>query len=210
MRKIALFLVGFILVGSFSLTTFAQANISAVDTSDRTADHDALRTMLIDAEKAINEGRFDDLAKYFDPNINVIYQNAEVADGIPEVQAFQKRILNENGGILKGFKTKVTADKLTEFYGDTAIAYGSAVDHYTFVTGKEMDVTSKWSAVLVKDGGAWKVVSLQFTTDLFDNPLLSIAKASNKYFGIGGLALGLILGFFGVKLLRKKNQKNRE
>lgn len=209
MKKIALFFTGFILVSSFSISAFAQTSVSAVDTSDRTADHDALRVMLIDAEKAINEGRFNDLTKYFDPNINVIYQNAEVADGIPAVQAFQKRILNDKGGLLKGFKTKVTADKLTEFYGDTAIAYGSAVDHYTLVTGKEMDVTSKWSTTLVKENGVWKVVSLQFTTNLFDNPLLSIAKASNKYFGIGGLVLGLILGFFGVKLLRKNNKKNR-
>ncbi len=209
MKKVALFFAGFILVSGFSVSAFAQTSVSAADTSDRTADHEALRVMLTDAEKAINEGRFDDLTKYFDPNINVIYQNAEVADGIPEVQAFQKRILNDNGGVLKGFKTKVTADKLTEFYGDTAIAYGSAVDHYTLVTGKEMDVTSKWSTTLVKENGVWKVVSLQFTTNLFDNPLLSIAKASNKYFGIGGLVLGLILGFFGVKLLRKNNKKNR-
>ena len=209
MKKVALFFAGFILVSGFSVSAFAQTSVSAADTSDPTADHEALRVMLTDAEKAINEGRFDDLTKYFDPNINVIYQNAEVADGIPEVQAFQKRILNDNGGVLKGFKTKVTADKLTEFYGDTAIAYGSAVDHYTLVTGKEMDVTSKWSTTLVKENGVWKVVSLQFTTNLFDNPLLSIAKASNKYFGIGGLVLGLILGFFGVKLLRKNNKKNR-
>ncbi len=209
MKKVALFFTGFILVSSFSISAFAQTSVSAVDTSDRTADHDALRVMLIDAVKAINEGRFDDLTKYFDPNIDVIYQNAEVADGIPAVQAFQKRILSDNGGVLKGFKTTVTADKLTKFYGDTAIAYGTAVDHYTLATGKEMDVTSKWSTTLVKENGVWKVVSLQFTTNLFDNPLLSIAKASNKYFGIGGLVLGLILGFFGVKLLRKNNKKNR-
>lgn len=209
MKKVALFFTGFILASSFSISAFAQTSVSAVDTSDRSADHEALRVMLTDAEKAINEGRFDDLTKYFDPNINIIYQNAEVADGIPEVQAFQKRILNDKGGLLKGFKTKVTVDKLTEFYGDTAIAYGSAVDHYTLVTGKEMDVTSKWATTLIKENGAWKVVSLQFTTNLFDNSLLSIAKASNKYFGIGGLILGLILGFFGVKLLRKNNKKNR-
>ena len=171
MKKVALLLVSFVIVGGFSLTAFAQTSVSAVDTSDRTADHDALRVMLIDAVKAINEGRFDDLTKYFDPNIDVIYQNAEVADGIPAVQAFQKRILNDNGGVLKGFKTTVTADKLTKFYGDTAIAYGTAVDHYTLATGKEMDVTSKWSTTLVKENGVWKVVSLQFTTNLFDNPL---------------------------------------
>ena len=205
MKKGVLLLVGFILAGSFTLTAFAQVSSSAVDTADRTADHDALRVMLIDAERAINEGRFDDLTKYFDPNINVIYQNAEVADGVPAIKAFQERVLNENGGILKSMTTKVSADKLTEFYGDTAVAYGTSVDHYTFMAGMEMDVTSKWSTTLIKENGAWKVVSLQFTSNLFDNPLLSNAKAFNKYYALGGIALGLILGFFGLKFFRRKN-----
>ena len=203
MKQGLLFIVGLVLAGSFSLTAFAQTSNSAADTSDRTTDHDALRVMLIDAEKAINDGRFDDLTKYFDPNINVIYQNAEVADGIPAIKAFQERILNENGGILKSMTTKVSADNLTEFYGDTAIAYGTSVDHYTFVAGMEMDVTSKWSTTLVKENGSWKVVSLQFTSNLFDNPLLTNAKASNKYYALGGIVLGLILGFFGLRFIRR-------
>jgi len=202
MKKVILFFGAFILFGSLSV--FAQTGISAVDTSDRTTDHNALRAMLVDAEKAINEGRFDDLTKYFDPNINIIYQNSEVADGLSEIKAFQNKIFNENGGILKNFKTKITVEKLTEFYGDTAIAYGTAVDHYTFVTGGEMDVTSRWSITLIKEDGLWKVVSLQFSTNLFDNPLLTIAKASAKYFGIGGLIAGLLLGFFAVRLFREK------
>ncbi len=203
MKQGLFFLVGLILAGSFSLTTFAQTSTSAVDTSDRTADHNALRTMLIDAEKAINEGRFDDMIKYLDPNVNIIYQNAEVADGVAEVKAFQERIFNENGGVLKSIKTKVTADKLTEFYGDTAIAYGTAVDHYTFVAGMEMEVTSKWSTTLVKENGSWKVVSLQFTSNLFDNPLLTSAQSWNKYFALGGVALGLILGFIAFRFFRR-------
>ncbi len=211
MKKLVLFFTGISLLTGLSLSVSAQTTTAQPNTAkvvdaevDRTADHDALRVMLVDAEKAINEGRFDDLTKYFDPNVNIIYQNAEVADGIPEVQAFQKRILNKNGGLLKDFKTKVTADKLTKFYGDTAIAYGTAVDRYTLVAGGEMDVTSKWTTVLIKENGVWKVVSLQFTTNLFDNSVLSAAKASAKYFGIGGLVAGLLIGFLSVRLFRKK------
>ncbi len=204
MKKLVLLFLGLVFAGSLSATAFAQTSVSAIDTTDREADHDALRIMLIDAEKAINEGRFDDMIKYLDPNVNIIYQNAEVADGISEVKAFQERIFSESNGVLKGIKTKVTADILTEFYGDTAIAYGTAVDHYTFVGGLEMDLKSKWSTTLVKEGTTWKVVSLQFTSNLFDNPLLAKAQAIAKYSAIGGLAVGLVLGFFTFRYLRRK------
>jgi ketosteroid isomerase-like protein len=204
MKKVGLFLTGVALFTSLGLTASAQVATSGVDTSDRTADHNILRTMLIDVEKSINEGRFNDLEKYLDPNVTVVYQNAEVADGIAETKAFQERIFNKSNGVLKGISSKVTADKLTKFYGDTAIAYGTSLDHYSFVGGLEMDLTSRWTATLVKENGQWKVVSLTFTSNLFDNPLLANAKASAKYFGFGGLVVGLLIGFFGVRFFRKK------
>jgi ketosteroid isomerase-like protein len=210
MKKVALFLTGITLFTSASLMVSAQTAATPVVTKvadvtvDRTADHNTLRAMLIDAEKAINEGRFNDLEKYLDPNVTVVYQNAEVADGLAETKAFQERIFNKSNGVLKGISSKVTADKLTKFYGDTAIAYGTSLDHYSFVGGLEMDLTSKWTTTLVKENGQWKVVSLTFTSNLFDNPLLTNAKASAKYFGFGGLVVGLLIGFFGVRFFRKK------
>lgn len=210
MKKVALFLTGFTLFTSFGLVASAQTATSPAVTKvadvtiDRTADHDALRAMLIEAEKAINNQDFNGIAQFLDPNIDVIYQNAEVADGINEVKAFQERMFNTSNGVLKSFNTKVSADKLTKFYGDTAIAYGTSIDHFSFVGGLEMNLTSKWMATLIKENGSWKVVSLQFSSNLFDNPLLTNAKASAKYFGFGGLVAGLLIGFFGVRFFRKK------
>lgn len=201
MKKIMLFLVSVAMFAGFVPMVSAQ---TAMKTVDRADDHAALRLMLVEAEKAINGGKFDDLTQYLDPDINVIYQNAEVADGIPEVKKFQARIFDKTSGVLKSVKTKLTADKLSEFYGDTAISYGTAVDHYSFIGGLEMDVTSRWSTTLVKKNGVWKVVSLQFTSNLFDNPLLSSAKTSAKYFGIGGALAGILIGFIGCRFLRKK------
>jgi len=211
MKRVALFFTGVALFTGLGLSVSAQTAIAQPTTTsiadvavDRTADHNALRAMLIEAEKAINEGNFDNVIQFLNPNVSVIYQNAEVADGLAEVKAFQARMFNTSGGVLKSFKTKVSADKLTKLYGDTAIAYGTSVDHFSFVGGLEMDLTSKWMATLIKENGSWKVVSLQFSSNLFDNPLLTSAKASSKYFGIGGLIAGLLIGFFGVRFFRKK------
>jgi ketosteroid isomerase-like protein len=197
------FLILVAVVSVFSCSTLVAR---AQETPQNTADHNALRAMLIDAEKAINAHQIDGIVKYLDPNVNVIFQNAEVADGVPAVQAFYTRMFDKNNPVLKDFSTKASADVLSEIYGNTAVAYGTTLDHYTFAAGMTMDLTSKWSATLVKENGQWKVVSLQFTSNLFDNPLLSKATASAKYFGIGGLIVGLILGFILVKILRKKKK----
>lgn len=203
MKKGALFLFSLVLAVSFSVTAFAQTNTSAIDTSDRTTDHNALRTMLVDATKALNERNFPNIEKYLDPNVNVIYQNAVVADGVAEVQAFQKKMYDGDSAVLAGYTADIQADKLTEFYGNTAIAYGTINNHFTFTGGLKMDLPSKWTATLVKKDGNWKVVSLTLTSNIFDNPLLTSAQASAKYFGFGGLALGLILGFLLFKFFRK-------
>ena len=203
MKQGALFLVGFILAGSFGLTAFAQTSNSAVDTSDRTADHNALRAMLVEATKAINERDFKNVEKFLDPNANVIYQNSVVADGIAEVQAFQKKMYDGESAILKEYTADIQADKLTEFYGDTAIAYGTIVNHFTFTGGLQIDLPSKWAATLIKQNDEWKVVSLTLTSNIFDNALLTSAKASAKYFGFGGLISGLILGFLIFRFSRR-------
>lgn len=195
-----------VLVAVVSVLSCSTLVAQAQETPQNTADHDALREMLADAQDAINQHNVDEIVKYLDPNVNVIFQNAEVADGVPAVRAFYARMFDTNNPVLRNSSTKASASALSEIYGNTAVAYGATIDHYTFAAGMTMDLTSTWSATLVKENDSWKVVSLQFTSNLFDNPLLAKATALSKYFGIGGLIIGLILGFILVTFLRKKKK----
>ncbi len=81
------FLILVAVVSVFSCSTLVAR---AQETPQNTADHNALRAMLIDAEKAINAHQIDGIVKYLDPNVNVIFQNAEVADGVPCEVPFTK------------------------------------------------------------------------------------------------------------------------
>ena len=173
---------------------------------DRSADHQMLRDMLVKAITAINESRFDELMPYFDPQANVIFQNGEVADGIDAIKQFNERMFKGGNPVLRGHSVTATADKLTKFYGDTAVAYGTENDHFSFVGGMELDLTSKWQTTLIKKDGQWKVVSLQFTSNVFDNPLLASANSTTKYVGIGGFLFGIIVCMIAVWLKNKKKQ----
>ncbi len=94
---------------------------------------------------------------------------------------------------------------MSEFYGDnTAVTYGTTIDSLTFVGGKKIDLHSRWTATLYKENGQWKIVSLQFGVNVFDNPILSAVKKSIVYFSLGGILAGLIVGVFIGKRTKKK------
>ena len=61
--------------------------------------------------------------------------------------------------------------------------------------GKMLDLPARWSATLVKDGDKWLIASLHASDNLFDNPLLAIAKRTAYWAGGISLLVGLIAGF---------------
>jgi hypothetical protein len=48
---------------------------------------------------------------------------------------------------------------------------------------------------MVKHEGRWVLGSLHASVDVFDNPLLSAAKRTGMVLGIGGLGIGLLIGW---------------
>jgi hypothetical protein len=80
------------------------------------------------------------------------------------------------------------------------VGYGHSNDHYDLTDGTEFDQNTRWTATLVKKDGKWKATSIHISTNMFDNPILTLAiKKSMWWFGgIGGgvgLLAGLLVGF---------------
>lgn len=189
------------------ISVFALSNVAFAQNVNGQEDprHNELRAVLVDLQQAINKKDIATVKSYLDPNVNVIYQNGEVADGVDAVEAFYKRMLTGDNPVLKDYSVEITVDKLSEFYGsNTAVSYGGTMDSISFLGGKKVTLPSRWTATLYKENGKWKIVSMQFGVNVFDNPLLSAAKTSVIYFSIGGVVLGLIVGLFVGKSMRKK------
>jgi len=53
---------------------------------------------------------------------------------------------------------------------------GTCVDHFRLTSGKTFDLTSKWTATVVKNAGQWKVASYHTSSNIFDNPILNAAS----------------------------------
>lgn len=172
-------------------------------TADAEIEHDALRLLRDGLIAAMNAGDIEQTLSYLHPNVVVTYQNAEIARGREGVRSYyNKMVLGENP-VVASYAIKPAVDELTILYhGHTGISFGSAVEHFQLTNGKDFTLNSRWSATLVKENGQWLIASAHASTNLFDNPLLDIAKRMMYWAGAGGLAVGVVVGL----LLRRRRK----
>ncbi|MBT6495548.1 MAG: hypothetical protein HOL01_13450 [Planctomycetaceae bacterium] len=119
-----------------------------------------------------------------------------------------RKFLNEmnagNEKVFQGYTVPPTADELTILHGgDTGIVFGTSTPHYKYL-GMDFELENRWTATVIKDDGKWKIAAYHVSGDITDNPLLAAAK--NGVYWVGGISLlvGLFVGGFGGRLLRKK------
>jgi uncharacterized protein (TIGR02246 family) len=152
----------------------------------------ALRDGLVDA---MNKGDIERQLTYLHPNIVVTALNGEVSRGRDGVRAYFLKMTTGPNRVVDTFHCEVAVDELTILYGpDTGIAFGSAVQSYKMANGLKLDAKTRWTATLVREQGRWLVASLHASANLFDNPLLSMAKRTAYWAGGVSLVLGLIVG----------------
>jgi ketosteroid isomerase-like protein len=167
------------------------------------ATHNQLRALLAGMKDAINKGDVERELTYLHPNVVVTWHNAEVSRGRDGVRAYLNRILNGPNKLVASYTADVEADELTILYtGQTGISFGSATEHFKLANGSTLDLPSRWSATVVKDGDKWLIASLHASDNLFDNPLLSMAKRMTYMAGTGCLVIGVIAGFLWGKRKR--------
>ncbi len=174
------------LAALFTLCAFAQEDPA----------HAELRAARDGLLAGMNRGDIEAQLQFLHPNVVVTWHNAEVSRGRDGVRKYLDRMLNGPSKVVEKFGAEVTVDELSILYsGDTAIAFGSAQEHFTLTGGKSFAFTGRWSATLVKDNGKWLVANLHTSDNIFDNPLLNAATRALWWVGGGGLLVGLLGGW---------------
>ena len=158
--------------------------------------HNELRAMRDGLIDAMNKGDIDRELTFMHPNVVVTWHNAEVSRGRDGVRAYLTRMLSGPNKVVSTYSATVDVDELTILYGGgTGISFGSAIEHFKLNDGRMLDLPARWTATLVKDGDKWLIASLHASDNLFDNPLLAIAKRTAYWAGGVALVVGLIAGF---------------
>mgnify|MGYP003573432784 CR=1 FL=1 len=184
---------------TLGLTTQASAQ------EERSQDHDQLRALLKRGAEALNTRQLDTMAPYLHPEFTLVTVDNHKLKGIAGLQGYLSDLFDGETPMLKSIEVRPEADELTTFLDDdSGIVYGTSNVRYTFSEGDVREMTSRWSAVVQKDGENWKLVSVHFSANLLDNPVIDVAKNTAKrmmiIIGGVGLAAGLAIGV----LLRRR------
>lgn len=100
--------------------------------------------------------------------------------------------------VVDRIQAKFEVDDLTRLYGDTGIARGSSRDHYVLTDGTDIVIDGRWTCTLVREGDRWRIAAFHYSTNVFDNPLLTrvkhLALAGATVIGLGALVAGAAIG----------------
>jgi uncharacterized protein (TIGR02246 family) len=184
----------------------AQDVVGAKDKTEAT--HDEIRAVRDGVLEALKTKDVDALLKFLHPDVVVTSQDGMEQKAIRKhsgVRDYVARQLTGPQAHIKSIQATVTVDEMTILHGEeTGVAFGSSKDHYVLANGSETDLSTRWSATLVKHEGRWKIANLHYSTNLFDNPVLD--KVSKMVYWAAGIAavVGLLVGLVVMKLLSRK------
>ena len=199
-QTLRLVVIGLALV--WSLPAVAADDPAPETQGENAADHDALRELRDKLIQAINDKDTEGLLALLEPDVVLTTQDGEQLKAIrghDGVRDYMTRMLTGPNHLIGSLQVRPTVDDLTILYhGDTGVAFGSSQDHYQLVDGTQFDLATRWSATMVKENGGWLIANLQTSSNLFDNSVLAAVWHEAEIFsaltGIGGLALGVVLG----------------
>jgi uncharacterized protein (TIGR02246 family) len=170
--------------------------------------HDELRAVRADMERALNARDLDGLLKHLDEQVVFTTMNSDVARGPAAIKAYFQKMLEGPGAVVKTVQSHFEADDLSILHDRaTAVAFGHTDDHYTLTDGSSFDVKARWSTTLLRKAGVWKIASFHYSTNVFDNPILS-AQRRVLLLGGGGLAAvcALVACLVGWKLGKRQGR----
>ena len=169
--------------------------------------HNELRALRDQAVTAVNKRDADSLMQLLDPNITFTAMNNDVVHGLEQAKAYYQRMLVGSGRIVEAMSLTVVPDDLTGLYenGTIGISAGSSVAHFKLATGTEFDVPLRWTATLHRSNDKWSILSLHYSANMFDNPILDALKSSTKWTALGVGFVFILVGFLVGRWSRKRS-----
>ena len=180
----------------------AKTTLSAAEE----ADHQALRDMRDAFIAAYNRSDLPAMLAVLDENVAFTAMNGEVAHGHAGVRAYHERMLEGPHSSVKSTRVDaVEADQLTTIYGGVfGVATGWADTSYQLKDGLNFSARVRWSNTMTKHGGTWKIASFHTSTNLFDNPILTMTKKAASSAAAVSAALGVVVGGVLGWLIRRR------
>lgn len=185
----------------------AAAPAAPENTVVRQADHDALRALMAKLTTAINARDLETLSSCFSREFAFTTIDQTTLTSPQAVKDYYARIFDGPNALAKKITCIPTADVLTRFTdANTGYCYGKDDEVYELPDGRQVTLQSRWTAVIVRENGEWKVAAIHTGVNMMDNPLLASVTALGYKMLAGGVASGLAVGVILMALFRKKEK----
>ncbi len=169
-------------------------------TPEEAAAHKGLRGLRDRLVAAVNAKDPDAIEADLDEDILFTAMNNEVVHGKNEARAYYAKMLVGSRRIVEDMSLTVDVDDLSILLadGEVAMAAGSSVAKFDMMVGDSFEVPLRWTATLNNTDKGWKVASIHFSANMFDNPLMAgfrtFAYALAGGIGVLGLIIGWLIG----------------
>lgn len=165
---------------------------------DVEATHNALRALKQDMEDALNTQDVDRLLTHLHPDVVFTTMNNDVRVGKEAIRAYYDEMMRGPNRVVEKVTAKFEVDDLTRLYGHTGVARGSSRDHYVLTDGTDIVIDGRWTCTLVREGDHWLIAAFHYSTNVFDNPLLTKLKNYGAVLlsvaTLGALLAGFVMG----------------
>jgi ketosteroid isomerase-like protein len=159
--------------------------------AEREADHNALRALMAKAKKAINEQDLDTLETCFTKEFAFTTADQSLITDRATLRAHYNRIFKSPDSIVVDLHSDPKAEILTRFTGpDTGYCYGHAVETYNIRNKRIFKIMNRWTALLRKEDGEWRMEAAHVGVNFIDNPVLE--ARSMGFWRKVGVALRLV------------------
>ncbi|BCO27509.1 hypothetical protein MIZ03_2397 [Rhodoferax lithotrophicus] len=195
MRRIFL-ATAIVLLGVFSGSVQADAE----------NEHIALRKLKDDLAQAVSKRDFDVAQKVLHQPFMATVVTQESFTDLAHLKSYFDGLFTRSTLRIKDLSITPVADDLSQIYtGTFALTKGATTEHYQMDDGRNFDLKGRWTAVSIKeDDGSWKLLVFHSGVNFLDNPVLNAIEKSVIWFGLGGAGVGLLFGFLGGWLLKRR------
>ena len=187
----------------FCTAAFAQ------DAGGDEAIHNELRALRTRAVEAVNRRDAEALLAEMTGDVVFTAMNNEVVRGRADARAYYDRMLGGAARVIEDMRITVEPDALATLHnnGESAVSTGNSEAYFKIRGGLEFTAPLRWTAGLVRENGAWKIASMHFSANVFQNPVdAGIRRHLPLMLAVAGGAGLLIGGAFGLVLGRRRRQ----
>jgi ketosteroid isomerase-like protein len=191
--------IGLAILGMFwsAILIAMPSQIPPSSSGNDEAEHEALRKLKAVYEDAVRNNRIDALSGSFHSDFHGVMVTGRAVNSFADVQQFWRDIrglIGEGGS----YTTTLNPER-SVILGDLALARGTTDDVVKTNDGHEYRFTTLWTATLQKEGGSWKIRSVQGTMDPIANPFVRefekrlLVRVSSGV-GVASLVIGALIG----------------